>query len=264
MKITVLNDLQPHALLHSEFGLSLLLETESGQWLFDVGAEQALQFNMQILNPDKRQPGKIILSHGHYDHTGGLACLLPGEIFCCRGIDDAHYSYHGPDDVHDIAMPAAARAIFQQSSVHYIERFTQVDNSFYLTGPIPRRSFEDCGGRFFHDQACTITDSVAEEQALLTVNGVLITGCCHAGIINTLEYCQLEQPEISIRTVVGGLHLRSASTEKLTATAEYLRKSRIQELYLLHCTGENAIAQLRKLLPECRIYTPRLGECFDV
>ena len=144
--------------------------------------------------------------------------------------------------------------------INYIENFTVIAPGLYLTGPIPRKSFEDPGGKFFHDKACTIPDIVSEEQALLTADGVLITGCCHAGIINTLEYCKSVHPEIKIRTIVGGLHLRHASEQRLAATAEYLLQSSVKELYLLHCTGSNAIEYLQTTLPDCQIKSPQLGE----
>ena len=105
---------------------------------------------------------------------------------------------------------------------------------------------------------------MAEEQALLSVNGVLITGCCHAGIINTLEYCRQRQPDIRVHTVVGGLHLRHASAEKLQLVAEYLQKIGMENLYLLHCTGDNAITQLQQLLPGCKVKKVALGETLEV
>ena len=206
----------------------------------------------------------MILSHGHYDHTGGLPHLKVQEIFCCRNITQTHYSYHGPDDVHNIAMPEDAQQILKAAKVNYIENFTGIAHKVYLTGPIPRHSFEDCGGKFFHDTACTLPDTVSDEQALLTDDGVLITGCCHAGIINTVEYCKKVRPDINIHTIVGGLHLRNASSERLQATADYLRKSSVKKLILLHCTGNNAIEYLKKALPECCITTPALGECCSV
>lgn len=263
MKITLSVDLQEHETLSSEFGLSFLLESAAGDFLFDTGADTALQKNLSRLGIPADKLKRVILSHGHYDHTGGLAYLEPQEIFCCSNIAQSHYSYHGKDDVHNISMPEAAQRILARSQVNYIDKFTGIAPGVYLTGAIPRNSGEDPGGKFFHDEACTIPDIVPEEQALLTADGVLITGCCHAGIINTMEYCQSIHPEIKIHTIVGGLHLRHASAQRLAATAEYLRQSSVKELYLLHCTGANAIAYLQKLLPDRLIITPELGSSWN-
>ena len=215
MKITLLVDLQEHDTLAGEFVLSFMLETPGGDFLFDTGSDTALQHNLAALNIPPEKTQKVILSHGHYDHTGGLAHLAVQEIFCCRDIAQTHYSYHGPDDVHNIAMPEAAQQILKSARVTFIDDFVPIAPGLYLTGPIPRHSFEDCGGKFFHDTACTQIDTVSDEQALLTDNGVLISGCCHAGIINTLEYCKKIHQEINIHTIAGGLHLRNAAPERL-------------------------------------------------
>lgn len=262
MKITLLVDKQLGSELQSEFGLALLLENDSRTFLFDTGAESALLANAGKLNIPVEKFNKVILSHGHYDHTGGLANLAPEVIYCCKNIEQSHYSYHGIDDIHDIAMPDAARMVLKKSSIEYVEKFTEIAPGWFLTGPIPRISNEDCGGKFFHDYACTLPDTVNDEQALLTADGILISGCCHAGVINTMLYCQQCRPDIKINTVVGGLHLRTASIERLQQTADFFRQSEVKKLVLMHCTGSNAIEELQKLLPECRIVTKKIGDTF--
>ena len=261
MKITLIVDQQTSDTLQSEFGLAMYLESPvSGAWLFDTGAETALENNAQILNipPEKLQ--RVILSHGHYDHTGGLATLAKPEIYAPMGCAVSHYSYHADDDIHVISMPEAAKKVLYSSKVFYNHAPTQIAADLYLTGSIPRNSFEDAGGRFFHDYNCTVIDTVSEEQALVTADGVRISGCCHSGVINTLEHCRKILPDIKIHTVVGGLHLRKASRERLEKTADYLRKNQIRKLYIMHCTGENAITALREMLPDTLVYSPKLGE----
>ena len=264
MKITLLVDNKQAEPLQCEFGLSLLLEHSQDCWLFDTGADRALKHNLQILNIAPEKPRKIILSHGHYDHTGGLAQLPPAEIWCCKNITDNHFSFHSANDIHNIAMPDAAQKVLNASKLHIVEKFTSIAPGIRLTGPIPRSSSEDCGGKFFHDIQCTVPDTVDEEQALLTDSGALITGCCHAGIINTVQYCRSVCPKIPIRSITGGLHLRAASEKRLTETAEFLQRIRIEKLYLLHCTGDNAVAFLRRTLRDVEIYTPLPGESWEV
>lgn len=260
MKITLLVDQGECGKLQSEFGLAFLLESAAGDYLFDTGAESALHHNLAILNIPPEKVSKVILSHGHYDHTGGLSGLSPQIIYCCRDIIQPHYSYHGPGDVHHISMPEASQQVLKNSPIHFIDHFSEIAPGVYLTGPIPRKSFEDCGGKFYHDCECTLPDTVSEEQALLTADGVLISGCCHAGIINTLEYCRKIHPEITIHTIIGGLHLRNAAPERLQATAEYLQNSSVKTLYLMHCTGLNAIDFLQNALPGCTIKSPCPGD----
>jgi 7,8-dihydropterin-6-yl-methyl-4-(beta-D-ribofuranosyl)aminobenzene 5'-phosphate synthase len=157
-------------------------------------------------------------------------------------------------------MPENSVAVLKQSKAVYIRSFAGIADGIWLTGAIPRVSGEDCGGNFFREVQCRTGDTVPEEQALLTAEGTLITGCCHAGIINTLQYCREQHPEIPVRTIVGGLHLRHASAARLEKTAEFLRQTEVQEMYLFHCTGDNAVAELQKYLPGCKISSPVVGE----
>ena len=262
MKITVAVDNRDNPPFLAEFGLALVLDTGSGRFLFDTGAGQALTANLDRLGIAAGSIRKVILSHGHYDHTGGLAGLHPEEIWCCREIRSGHYSLHADKTLHRIAMPDAARSVLEQARIRWVDTFQEFAPGLYLTGPIPRRSGEDCGGSFFHDESCCIPDCVPEEQALLTASGILITGCCHAGIINTVRYCAEIHPEISIHTVIGGLHLRNADEERLKRTADFFRESGIRELFLMHCTGDAAVDYLRTALTGCRISSPLPGESF--
>ncbi len=154
--------------------------------------------------------------------------------------------------------------LLQNTCIHTVTSFTEMTPGVWLTGPIPRQSGEDCGGDFYHDEACLVPDRIPEEIALLSSEGILLTGCCHAGIINTVEYCRKCRPEIKIRTIAGGLHLRHANVLRLNETAAYLREQEIRDLVLLHCTGAEAVAFLREKRPDFRIRTPLPGESIEL
>lgn len=264
MKITVVVEEGQSPSLVSEFGLSLLLENEGKTFLFDTGAGEALIPNLKTLGIPLEKCSRVILSHGHYDHTGGLARLEPEEIWYCPGVEDPQFSRHADGTIHDISMPEKSLETARQSKITPMNLFDYIGYGIFLTGPIQRVSTEDPGGDFYHDEACTLKDTVPEEQALLTAGGVLVTGCCHAGIINTLLFCHKMLPELPVHTIVGGLHLRKADDVRLEQTANILKQFKVRDLYLMHCTGENAIACLKEHLPECRIHTPALGETFSV
>ncbi len=265
VRITVVVDIRAAAPLLGEFGLSLLLEYGAERILFDVGSGAALTENLHRLGIDPAQLDRLILSHGHYDHTTGLEALLPrmpqATVFYGVGIDASHHSLRDDLPMRSIAMPEAARrALFAHPRRREIDRFTEIAAGMFLTGPIPRISGEDCGGRFYLNMAGTVPDSIADEQALLLAEGILISGCCHAGVINTMEYCLQTHPEIPIHAVVGGLHLLHAGEPRLRQTADYLKHHAVRQLVLLHCTGDEAVAFLRDQLPECNILTPSVGE----
>lgn len=264
MKITVVVEEGKHPSLVSEFGLSLLIENQGKSFLFDTGAGEALLPNLKALDIAPEKYSRVILSHGHYDHTGGLAALEPEEIWCCPGVEDPQFSRHADGTVHSISMPENALKTARKSKVTPLNLFDYIGYGLFLTGPIPRVSTEDCGGAFFHDEKCTEKDIVPEEQALLSMEGVLVTGCCHAGIINTLLFCRKILPELPIHTIVGGLHLKNADDVRLEQTANMLRQFRVKKLVLMHCTGEKAITYLRENLPECSVYVPALGETLEL
>lgn len=256
MKITLLSENNAIPPFEAEHGLSILLEYDNYRILFDTGAGVVLPGNCKKMNLNLTELDGVILSHGHRDHTGGLFHLKPEKIWHAAGITQPHYSHHPEKPVRTLTIPENCISVLESCKCQEIRSFTEILPGVFLTGPIPRISGEDCGGPFFTDLHGKEKDLILNEQALLLKNGILLQGCCHAGVINTLEYCRKEHPEIPVHTVIGGLHLLLASEERLIQTAEYFRNSGIKTLYLLHCTGEKAISFLKEMLPEIRILTP--------
>ena len=234
--------------------------------MFDTGAGEALVPNAVRMGIDLNSVTDIILFHGHYDHTGGLAKLAPQpqiQVYVGRGIVKPCWSLHDDGTKHGITMPTESQSVLNKCRVHEINAFTEIHPDIFLTGPIPRESGEDCGGHFFSDEACTMPNLIPEEQALLLASGQLITGCCHAGIINTVEACRRARPNIAIRTVIGGLHLRHANEDRLERTASYLASLNPERLVLMHCTGENAVEYLRSRL-SCEVATLPVGHSMNL
>ena len=250
----------------SEFGLSLFIEVNGQRILFDTGAGEALLPNAARMGLDLNSATDIILSHGHYDHTGGLAKLTPSPqipVYVGRGIVKPCWSLHDDGTKHRITMPTESQSVLNKCRVREIDAFTEIYPGMFLTGPIPRESGEDCGGHFFSGEACTMPNLIPEEQALLLASGILITGCCHAGIINTVEACRRTRPDIAIRTIIGGLHLRHAGKDRLERTASYLASLKLDSLVLMHCTGENAVDYLSSRL-NCEIASLPVGQSLNL
>ena len=233
------NLLQPQ---QAEHGLSLYIRYGNARILFDTGAGNALAHNLELAGLQTADFTHLVISHGHYDHTGALAAVLQdfrGQICYVPGCTAPHWSLHRNMPPRNISMTAENQtALLNYPQKKAITGFTEIAPGIWLTGPIPRISGEDCGGPFFQDQEGKIPDTIADEQAMLLSDGTLIQGCCHAGIINTIRYCQKCAPEIPVRHVIGGLHLLHASPERLRETADFLQNCRITPL---HCTGETAI-----------------------
>jgi len=249
-----------------EFGLSLLIESGDRKILFDTGSGEALVPNARRMGIDLNSATDIVLSHGHYDHTGGLAKLDPPlqtPVYVGQCVAEPCWSLHDDGTKHEITMPTESQRILNKCRVHENDAFTEIHPGMFLTGSIPRESGEDCGGHFFSDEACTIPNLIPEEQALLLNSGILITACCHAGIINTVEACRKVRPDIAIRTIIGGLHLRHANEDRLERTASYLASIELECLVLMHCTGENAVEYLRSRLA-CGIATLPVGHSINL
>ncbi len=250
-----------------EFGLSLLIQTDGHTILFDTGAGASLLPNAARAGIELNAVTVLILSHGHYDHTGGLAGLseltrrIP--VYAGRNIAAPCWSLHDDGTKHQITMPRASQDVFAQCLRHEVDSFREIDPGVFLTGPIPRESGEDCGGHFFSDEACTVPNTVPEETALLLRPGVLVTGCCHAGIVNTVEACRKAHPEIPVRVIVGGLHLRHADEARLAKTADYLNGIGLERIIPMHCTGADAVRYLRDHL-KCEVCALPAGRAMQL
>lgn len=138
-------------------------------------------------------------------------------------------------------------------SVTWTQSPTEVVEGIFATGEIPRRNnFEDTGGRFYLDEACSQPDPLVDDQALFfdTREGlVVVLGCGHSGAVNTLEHIGRIIGKRPIRAVIGGMHLLNASPERMAKTLAALHRWDIQQIIPGHCTGVAAVAQLWTAFP---------------
>lgn len=261
IQISVIVENLAHAPFTAEHGLALLVSCDGRQILFDTGAGEALRPNADFMNIDLDRITDVVLSHGHKDHTGGLAKITPERVWHTPEITISHFSRHPDRPVSNITMPEDSVQVLHSAEQIAVDAFREMIPGVWLTGPIPRISGETAGGPFFHDPEGHHVDVIHDEQAMLFENGFLIQGCCHAGIINTLEYCRKCAPEIHIHSILGGLHLLHAGEERLKQTADYLHQYGVKRLYLMHCTGAGAIDHMKNA--GFTVITPAVGECIS-
>ena len=251
---TLVNNLMLEPMI-DEHGLSLWIEYAGKNILFDTGQSGILISNAEKLGIDLAKTDMIILSHGHYDHTGGLEKVLKiadkAKIHLHPQAYKTRYSCHPDKPVRNISMPAATIELLKKlhNRVIHIESCQPVYNNMCITGAIPRLTdFEDTGGPFYLDPRKQAKDLIEDDLAMFiqTEQGlVVIVGCAHSGIINTLNYILSNTSQDSIHTVIGGMHLSKASDDRINQTIAALNNLNIQKLYPMHCTGQESAEKIK-------------------
>ncbi len=242
-----------------EWGFAALVEVDGYRILFDTGARpNTVLENAKELGVDLAGIRDVILSHNHWDHTGGLLTLRRelmkenpkalSRAHVGRGIFWERPAYTGAR-----TMPAVKEA-YEKLGGSFLEhaRPTEIHPGVWVTGPVPRihpeRNWSGTGRVQTPDGLQE--DTIPESQSLVidTDRGlVVIAGCGHAGIINTLEYSRKTVREAPVHAALGGFHLFRASEDDLAWTAKKLREMGLQHFLGAHCTGIEAVFQLRAL-----------------
>lgn len=246
--------------LLAEHGLSFWIEWAGAKILFDTGQGYVLSQNASRMDVRLDSVDDIVLSHGHYDHTGGLADVLSlarqPRIFAHRQAFEPKYAQNPDGSARDVGMAESTRqAVRAKARLQHVDGPMEIVEGLWSTGAIPRTNdYEDTGGAFFKDEACRESDELPDDQAvfLITRTGtVVILGCAHAGVINTLRYIRSLTKNRPIHAVVGGMHLLHASPRRMEMTVAELRRMDVKRLMPCHCTGFAAKARLWNEFPDC-------------
>jgi 7,8-dihydropterin-6-yl-methyl-4-(beta-D-ribofuranosyl)aminobenzene 5'-phosphate synthase len=260
VRITTLSENTAQLGFLGEWGLSILVETESTKVLLDTGMSISAVHNADLMGIDLSTIDKIVLSHAHGDHTGGLREVLRRTK---KGIEIiAHPNIWIPKYVQYGEMSRFAGIPYVReglealgASFNLVREPFKVSDDIMTTGEIEMTAdYETIDARLYlKKDNRMIPDPMADDLALIirTREGLaLITGCAHRGIINTVRHVQKLTGGEYIHTIIGGMHLMVASLERIERTASELKKLGLQRLSVSHCTGFSASAVLARELGE--------------
>ncbi len=256
IKITTLSENTANYDFLAEWGLSVLVEVDETRILVDTGLSFSAVYNAQLMGIDLSTIDWIVLSHGHADHTGGLREVLRRsgkvQIIGHPNIWAPKYVRRkkGPEQYCGIPFSReqmeslGAQFKLAREPIHITDRIM-------TTGEIPMISgYEDIEENLFVKAGGLLQpDKLADDLALVINTDfglIVILGCAHRGIINTLRHTQNITDNELVYAAIGGTHLFRASKERMEKTIADLKEVGIQRLGVSHCTGFHASAQLAR------------------
>jgi len=258
VRVVVLSTMLAETKGVGEWGFGAIVEADGRRILFDTGKfPETVLRNSRDLGIDLSTIEEVILSHNHIDHTGGLVTLRR-ELSKSnpKALSRAHVGrgiFWERPDVKPEESALTVRKAYEEQGGTFIEHAgpAEIHPRMWLTGPVPRvhpeRNWSDVSQ--VRSPEGLVEDTIPEDQSLVieTDSGlVVISGCGHAGVINTLEYARKSVKGAPIHAALGGFHLFRASSEHLAWTGSKLREMGLVNLLGAHCTGIEAVFRLRE------------------
>ena len=250
-----------------EWGLSMLIETDDGVYLSDTGTTSAAARNAQALGVSLTDVEAVVISHGHFDHTGGLIDILglirkPVQVLghprmwdkkyahhpcghnVCGYVTDSEYDYIGVPFAREEAEKHGARFVMNAEPVW-------LSDNIVTSGEVPMRNdFEtiDPMLKVLEDGEYK-PDPLPDDQSIFIKTGkglVAILGCAHRGMINHLWRGQALTGLERVHAVIGGTHLKPASDKRIAQTIKELKRLDVRVVAASHCTGLHAACALER------------------
>jgi 7,8-dihydropterin-6-yl-methyl-4-(beta-D-ribofuranosyl)aminobenzene 5'-phosphate synthase len=282
VKVTILSTMLADEGI-GEWGFSALIEVDTFKLLFDTGNKpQTVLTNLKELDLDISNVTNLLLSHSHDDHTGGWISMRRAlSAINMKALTQVHvgqgFFYPRVMASGELSRQKIADSTYYTAlggDIHVYQTFQEILPGMYVTGPVPRvhpeKNYGVNGVTGKVKVGKSIVDDTVPEDMSLVVNTtkglVLISGCGHAGIINTIEYARKYFNGKPVLAAIGGFHLFAKGPEDLKWTAGNLKKAGIKYFIGAHCTGLEPVYQFRQLvgLPRANCVVGAVGTTYTL
>ncbi|MEA3313218.1 MAG: MBL fold metallo-hydrolase [Caldisericota bacterium] len=225
----------------AEHGFSALVETEQQKILYDTGQGHALMHNLKIKSIDPKNIGTIVLSHGHYDHTGGIKPFSKKnnqfEIFAHPAVLYPKYKI-----TKELKENIGLKANLSKFNTKFYANSVEISRGIIFSGEIPKINKWELTETMYYRKINNKLekDPFQDDVSLYIIADkglVVLTGCAHSGIINIINYGMKITGINKLHGVIGGMHLKNTSERRIKRTAKLIASMNPEFVTISHCTG---------------------------
>lgn len=262
---TLVENLTYQSELVAEHGLSIYIETENKRILFDTGQTDAFIRNAQVKCIDLAKVDALILSHGHYDHAGGVNAFLKINTTAKVYLKRAALSdkYHG----HSKYIGAGIDAQLADGRLVFVDSILEIDKGLFIVPDTPIKTASDTHfeGFFVRDGGSFVADTFDDELFVVaeSADGIsILSSCSHRGITNIVEAARKIFSK-KVKTILGGFHLIRSTDAQQSTIADYIEHLEPERVGICHCTGVDGYAFFKQRLGD-RVFYSSVGSSVDL